>query len=167
MRSEDQGCTISRYSVIPRVLIFVINSNDQVLLLKGASNKKLWSGKWNGLGGHVEEGEDLISAAKRELWEESGIISEDVTLCGVVMINTGTNPGVCMFVYRADYGSGDLKNSDEGELKWVDFGELGNYNLVDDVSILLSKIITHKAENKVFYALYEFDENDQLVVKFY
>lgn len=166
MRSEDQGTTISRYSIIPRVLIFVFNSNDQVLLLRGAKNKKLWSGKWNGLGGHVEADEDVFTAAQRELWEESGLSDEKMALCGIVMIKTGSSPGVCMFVFRAEYNGGKIQNSDEGELNWIDLGELDNFKLVEDISVLLPKITYHIAGDKLFYALYEFDENNQLVIKF-
>src|SRR5260370_42114690 len=61
-----------RYSIIPRVLCFV-TWMDEVLLLKGAPDKKLWAGKYNGLGGHVERGESGHAAAQREILEESGL----------------------------------------------------------------------------------------------
>ena len=48
-----------RYHVIPRTLIFVTSRNPltgagEVLLLKGAPDKRLWANRYNGLGGHVE-----------------------------------------------------------------------------------------------------------------
>lgn len=44
-------------------------------------------GHWDGLifpGGHVEEGESLLEAAKREAEEETGLMISDVTFRGIV-----------------------------------------------------------------------------------
>ncbi len=72
MPASDQGVHNDRYQVIPRSLIFV-RRGEQVLLLKGAAHKRLWANLYNGIGGHIERGEDALSAARRELAEESGL----------------------------------------------------------------------------------------------
>ena len=61
----EQGVSKNRYQLIPRCLIF-IRKDDSFLLIKGASNKKIWANKFNGIGGHIEKGEDIKSAAQRE-----------------------------------------------------------------------------------------------------
>ena len=66
MPSSDQGVNLDRYLLVPRTLIFLVKG-DCILFLKGGPEKRLWSGMYNGLGGHVERGEDIISAAYREL----------------------------------------------------------------------------------------------------
>ena len=70
MPVSEQGVTLDRYMLIPRTMIFLRRGNSY-LLLKGAPTKRLWAGKYNGLGGHVEMGEDVLSSAKRELQEEA------------------------------------------------------------------------------------------------
>ena len=72
MPSSEQGIDVKRFSVVPRSLIFLFNDQDQVLLIKGSPEKHIWADKYNGLGGHIEPGEDILEGALRELAEESG-----------------------------------------------------------------------------------------------
>ena len=51
--------------LIPRTLIF-LTCRDLVLLLKGAPHKRLWANRYNGIGGHIERGEDVLTAAQRD-----------------------------------------------------------------------------------------------------
>jgi len=55
MPVSEQGLDLSRYMLIPRVLVFV-KRGTSVLLIKGAATKRIWANKYNGVGGHVEPG---------------------------------------------------------------------------------------------------------------
>ena len=68
MPIADQGVSSDRYQLIPRTLIF-LTRGESVLLLKGAPNKRIWANRYNGVGGHIERGEDAHTAARRELLE--------------------------------------------------------------------------------------------------
>ena len=41
-------------------------------------------GKFNGLGGRLEPGEDVVSGMRREILEESGLIADRLTLRGTI-----------------------------------------------------------------------------------
>lgn len=166
MGHTEQGHFLDRYSIIPRVLIFVFNNQDQVLLLKGAKTKKIWPGLWNGIGGHIEPGESVINAAHRELYEETNLIAEKMQFCGQVNINTGFKPGIGFFVFSVKNYVGELRESEEGIISWFDKDEICNLPLVEDLSILIPKVAGIKPTDNPFWGIYSYDSNDRLVIHF-
>lgn len=60
------------------VIIVFDEKEENILMCKRA--KDPYQGKYNLVGGKVEEGEDLLDAAYRELQEETGITSKDIHL---------------------------------------------------------------------------------------
>ena len=71
------------------VYAFIINEDDNVLLQKRSSNKKLWPDKWDvTIGGHVNAGEFGRQALRRECKEELGI---DITDDDIKYIITTTS----------------------------------------------------------------------------
>jgi len=50
----------------------VVNNNGEVLVVNQ------WGKSWSLPKGHIDSGEDMISAAKREIYEESGIKEENL-----------------------------------------------------------------------------------------
>jgi 8-oxo-dGTP diphosphatase len=142
MPKQDQGLTLDRYMIIPRTLIF-LTSVDQVLLLKGSPTKRIWAGRYNGIGGHVEQGEDILSAAKRELNEEAGISGVDLWLCGVLMVNVEPDCGVGIFLFRGKVDKRAIKlvPGSEGELTWVPIAGLADIPLVEDLPLLIPRVL--------------------------
>jgi len=165
MPVSDQGLTDDRYTLIPRTLIF-LTRGDQILLIKGAPHKRLWANQYNGIGGHVERGEDLLSGAQRELLEETGLTPTDLWLCGTISIDTGEKPGIGIFVYRGECPDGEPRESQEGTLAWISFNQIFALPLVEDLHTLLPKVLEMDKYTAPFSAIYTYDGSGQLHITF-
>ena len=164
MPRSDQGVNRDRYLLIPRVLIF-LTRGESALLLKGAPTKRLWAGKYNGLGGHVERGEDPLAAARRELWEEAGLRSA-LRLCGVVAVDVEPAIGVGIYVFTGECSEGEPIPSDEGHAEWVPFADLASLPLLEDVAWMLERIRAMTPSSPPFSARSFYDESGNLQMVF-
>ena len=93
------------------------------------------SGKMLGLaGGRVDEGEDVLEAAKRELLEETGYVSDDFFLWSSMQPLEKTEWAVYTFLARSAKQEKEM-NPESGEkikLKFIDFEEYINFTLSEE-----------------------------------
>jgi 8-oxo-dGTP diphosphatase len=92
MQPEDQRKSEPYYTIVPRVLVFLTHQQE-VLLLRGAPDKKLFANQYNGLRRARRTGETPHHAALREVREEAGINVAHLDLRAVVHITMPEPPG--------------------------------------------------------------------------
>lgn len=87
-------------------------------------------GKWNGLGGKVQAGESPEECVIREIREESGLRIKDPFLKGFLTFpNFDGVEDWYVFVFVAHGCEGELIDSDEGNLEWIEDADLLDLNL--------------------------------------
>lgn len=167
MGAQQQGAdaTKGRWLTIPRTLCFVRNADD-VLLMKRAAHKRVFPNQYNGLGGHIERDEDPLSGARREIKEESGLDVRDLRLCSVHNIDAGAETGIILFVYTAIADTRAVtQDHEEGTLEWVPIADLANYDLVEDLPLLLPRILDDSLA--VPYSVHvSYDDQDNIQMRF-
>lgn len=141
--------------MIPRVLAF-IEKNDEVLMIERAKKDAFAYRKLNGIGGHIEKGEDPLTAIRREVKEESGLKIVDFFFHAVISIDVEEEKGVCVFLFSANYDRGDVQSSQEGNLVWVKKNAVQDYPVVEDVPFLLDIIEESKKDREVKYLQYSY-----------
>ena len=142
----NQFSSKKRYKIIPRTLIFIFNDTE-ILLIKQNSDKKPGFGKWNGIGGHIEEDEDPYFAAKREIREETGLSIERITLKFITIIPDKKEVGVCLFIFSGNSKVKTINGSPEGQLRWISIDHLTDYPLMADLPRLLELVVSQIPNN--------------------
>ena len=166
MGLTDQKVDKRRYRAVPRTLCFITDGDD-VLLLRGAATKPIWPNKYNGVGGHVEAGEDIHTSAIREIREETGLDVHELTLRGIVNIPVADQTaGIVVFVFTAVAPSRQVTSSDEGTLEWIPRGSLDEVDLVEDLPTLLPIVLGMPSDAPPFFAHYSYDTQGQLRIRF-
>lgn len=163
MSAPEQGALGDRYSLIPRTAVF-LRDGDAFLLLKGSPKKTIWPGLYNGVGGHIDRGEDALTAARRELREETGL-EANLWLCGTVVVDSGP-VGIGLFVFSGEVTGGELQASVEGKAEWISYDRIRSLPVVLDVPQLAARIFRMRKGDPPFAARSYYSEDGKLRLEF-
>jgi 8-oxo-dGTP pyrophosphatase MutT (NUDIX family) len=100
------------------------------LYVSQRDSRKLYPNYWQFAGGKVDEGENPVVGAQRELLEETGL---NISLDRLQYVSSITREGVC-YVYRVDLNEGEVPQRTEpdamGEWKAMTLAEIRQLPLV-------------------------------------
>jgi 8-oxo-dGTP diphosphatase len=151
----------ARASAIP-VTLTLLRCGDRVLLLRYPATKDRFPGQWSLPGGHVEPGEDVRAAARREVREEAEIDPGPPRLRAVIH-----EPGLLgrthlLFVFEAEVDPaqvfGEARAAPEGEIRWFAREQIPWDEVVADLRETLPRLLDSDA---LLFGVQEFDGSDR------
>lgn len=160
MTLAGQRVQPERYQIIPRTLVFVLKG-EEILLMRVAEDRGAWAGLYNGVGGHIESGESPHKAAMREVKEETGLTPDNLRLCGMVIVDTGSSPGIGIHVFVGTTQESGLRSNHEGHLEWIRLDRLYEYPLVYDLPMILPRALQSFHQAETFTGITSFDPAGQ------
>ena len=140
------------------VLCYIENNEQYLMLFRNKKLNDINEGKWIGIGGHLEEKETKEEALFREVKEETNLTLKSFVYRGEILFATG-NIKETMYLYTSNEYEGEIRECDEGELKWIPFTQIMSLNLWEGDRIFLPKLMN----SKEFIKLELYYEKDKLV----
>lgn len=151
--------------MILATLCYVKRDRKTLMVYRNKKLNDIHEGKWNGLGGKFEAGESPEDCVCREVEEESGLVIQNPRLHGLVMFPGFKGHDWYVFVFTATEFKGEIIDSPEGRLEWIDDAKLLALNLWPSDLIFLPWL-----EQKRFFSakfIYEGEEFKRYEVVFY
>lgn len=107
------------------VHIWVVSSDGKFLIQRRALSKKLMPGEWAATGGAAISGEDSLTAANRELYEELGLVSDNKKMKKLTRLKRRSSL-LDIWAITTDINALNLvfQKSEVCEVKWVTKEEL-------------------------------------------
>jgi ADP-ribose pyrophosphatase len=108
------------------VNVAVLNERGKLMVLEGYKHG-LGHSSWQVPGGYLEEGEDPLSAVKRELLEETGYESDNWQALGTFVVDANRRVGVGHFYLARDarrIAAPDHDDLEAFSIRWVSLEEV-------------------------------------------
>ena len=151
-----------RYLLIPRTLVFVRYKGKYIFIEKDFNNSFI-DGSINGVGGHMEMGEDPFSSARREVFEETGLSLTNLELIAILFSDTTKNPGIIVFIFRAESMGEKIIESEEGKIIISKKEEIiSKKGLMKDIPFLMDICEKHKENSRPLILMYQCDNDGEL-----
>ena len=138
-------------------LCYVKNNNKTLMIHRVKKENDMHEGKWNGLGGKFMPGETPEQCVIREVEEECGLKIKNPVLKGFLTFpKFSKNVDWYVFVYEAFDFSGEIIESNEGNLEWINDEELNELNLWDGDK----QFFKWMSENRFFSAQFYYNDGN-------
>jgi 8-oxo-dGTP pyrophosphatase MutT (NUDIX family) len=130
-----------------KIVTSFIRDNEKLLILKRSNKVKSMKGLWAGISGIIENNEPPLKRAKIEIFEEAGIIEQDITLIKSaegMRINSPQYENheweIFPFLFESKNPTIRL-NWENSEFKWINVEELKNYETVPSLQKVLFNLL--------------------------
>ena len=141
-------------------ICYIKKGNKTLMLHRTKKENDMHEGKWVGVGGKLEKGESPEECAKREIFEETGLVVKELKLRGLLTFPSfNDDEDWYGYLYVVEEFSGDLIDCPEGELKWIDDDKLFDLEMWDGDELFMRWML----EKNMFSAKFVYDAQENLV----
>lgn len=138
-------------------LCYVKRDGQTLMIYRNKKPNDMHKGKWNGLGGKFEPGETPEACAIREIYEESGLRVVEPELRGFLTFPAfSDDEDWYAFVFVATEFTGQLIDSPEGDLHWIDDDKVLDLNLWPGDRIFLKWL----TQDSFFSGRFDYDDGN-------
>ncbi len=133
-----------------------LHNNGKYLLMKRADNRKIASGVWSSVGGHMEPREinDPLGCCYREIEEETGIKRYQIPSLDLmyIIIRRSKDEIRLIYIYFGETTETEINiKTDEGELFWIPQGELSDREYTKTYKAMVEHFVERSPEDKAVY----------------
>ena len=138
----------------------IVHQGDKVLL--GMKKRGFGTGRWNGFGGKLHEGEIMEEAAIREMKEESGVDMKEFEKVGIMEFkNYGFDDFFEVHIFKVKSFIGEVIETEEMKPQWFNISEIPYKDMWPDDTYWFPLFLT----DKKFKGKFVFGENDVVLEK--
>lgn len=140
-------------------LLFLLRDNQILLAMK---KRGFGAGRWNGVGGKLDEGETVEQALVRECEEEIEVTPNDYQKAAEIIFHEhhdGEQKAMQVHIYTCTDWAGEPTETEEMAPKWYDLSEIPYEEMWPDDPFWLPQVI----EGKKLRCEFELDAMDQIV----
>ncbi len=123
------------------VVTSIIGNENNILILKRSKKVKSFKHKWGGVSGYFEKNEDLLSRALIEIYEETKINKENLTLMKILKQMTIEIEKEKSIIIQPFYFYSKSKNIsmnwEHSEHRWITKNQINKYETVPNLTQLL------------------------------
>ena len=128
------------------------------MLYRNKKKNDVNAGKWIGVGGKKEQGEDMETCMRREIREETGLVVGKLKEEGIIDFIYPHKEAEKITIYTSSDFHGDITECNEGTLAWIDKNKIPDLSLWEGDRIFLKRMLNHNPEK--FHFIFEYDEHE-------
>lgn len=130
-----------------KIITCFLKNGDKILIIKRSNKVKSMKGLWAGISGIIEKGEQPLSRAKIEIFEELGINNDEIELIKEAKEMRIKSPQyenhewvIYPFLFIVDNPKIKL-NWENSDYKWIDVDEISNFETVPSLEKVLLNLL--------------------------
>ena len=147
--------------MIESSLVYLIQDDKWLMLLRNKKKNDLNLNKWIGVGGKKLSNETIEECAIRETYEETGLHIQNLDFRGVINFYYENKEMEKITLYTSNDFNGEMHDCNEGTLCWIKQDKILDLELWEGDKIFLKYLFSNK--NALFSLNLSYDSNDKLI----